>query len=90
MFIVQKDGFITTFSLEHESFLHCRSLSVCVLLPSRENAVVLKSSHDWFHVPGSPCHHTLLAVTVGAMYLESHLQILSTTVIAVILSTKYV
>lgn len=42
------------------------------------------------HVPGFPCHHTILDVTAEATYLEKQLQILSTTIISVILSTKYV
>lgn len=90
IFIVQKDGFITTFSHRYEAFLPLRSLPVCLLHPFRGNAMVLKSSQDQSHILGFSCHHTILDVTVEVMYLEKYLQILSTTVIAVILSTKYV
>lgn len=90
IFIVPKDGFITTLSHRSETFLPFRSLPVFLLHPFRGNAMVLKSAQDHSHVPGFPRHHTILDLTVEAMYLENYLQILSTTVIAVILSTKYV
>lgn len=88
--LYKKDGFITTFSHRCETFLSFRSLPVCLLHPFRGNAMDLKSSQDQSHVPGFPCHHTVLDVTAEAMYLEKQFQILSTTIISVILSTKYV